>query len=67
MDSLSMKKKKNKKHYTPPTITELSQEQAEKLVADFKNCSKEEAAEFLQRLRKQSSNDATDQQKKRSA
>ena len=56
-----------KKPYSPPALTELTQEQAIKLVAKRKNCSEEEAAEFLESLRKQPPNDATDQKRKRSA
>ena len=63
MDSKDQKKKT----YSPPTLTKLTLEQARKLVADRKNCSEEEAAEFLKSIRKQPTEDATDQQRKRSA
>ena len=46
-----------KKSYSPPTLTELTREQAIKLVAQFKNCSEEEAAESLRALGKQPPND----------
>jgi metal-dependent hydrolase (beta-lactamase superfamily II) len=63
MDFHSMKKKL----YTPPILKELTEEQTKKLVADRKHCTEEEAAEFLKSLRKRQQNDATDQQRKRSA
>ena len=57
-----------KKVYTPPILKELTEEQAKKLVADRKQCSEEEAAQFLKPPRKgQQKNDAADQQRKRSA
>jgi len=59
--------KNKKKPYSPPAVTKLTPEQAKQLVADRKNCSEEEAAEFLQSLRKQQQNDSTDQQRRRSA
>ena len=55
-----------KKPYSAPTLTQLTPEQARKLIADRKNCSEEEAAEFLMSLRKQPPNNATDQQRQRS-
>jgi len=55
------------KLYTSPILKELTQEQAKKLVADRKHCNEEEAAEFLKFLRKRQQNDATGQQRKRSA
>jgi hypothetical protein len=64
---MKKKKKEKKKLYTPPILRELTQGQAEKLVADRKNCSEDQAAEFLKRLRKQPPNDATDRQGRRSA
>ncbi len=42
---------KQKKPYSQPALTELTQEQAMKLVAERKNRSDEYAAEFLQALR----------------
>jgi hypothetical protein len=56
-----------KKPYSTPALTDLTPEQAKKLVADRKKCSEEEAAAFLKSLRQQPSNDAMDQQRKRSA
>lgn len=41
-----------KKSYSLPALTELTREQAIKLVAQFKNCSENEAAEFLRTLGK---------------
>jgi hypothetical protein len=37
-----------KKPYSPPTLTKLTPEQAKTLLADRKNCSEEEAADFLE-------------------
>jgi hypothetical protein len=56
-----------KKSYSTPTLTKLASEQAERLVADGKTCSEEEAAEFLKSIRKQPTEDAADQRRKRSA
>jgi len=42
-----------KKAYSPPTIRELTPEQAMKIIADRKNCTEEEAAEFLKSLQRQ--------------
>ena len=39
------------KPYSPPTFTKLTPKQARKLVADRRNCSEEEAAEFLDSFR----------------
>jgi len=50
-----------KNRYSTPALTKLTPEQAIKLIADRKNCSEEEAAEFLQSLRQQQQNDAKDQ------
>jgi AmiR/NasT family two-component response regulator len=58
---------KKKKPYSPPTLTKLTPEQAKKLVADRKNCSEEEAADFLNSLLRQKPNNAMDQKRKRSA
>jgi AmiR/NasT family two-component response regulator len=58
---------KKKKPYSPPTLTKLTPEQAKKLVADRKNCSEEEAADFLNSLLRQQPNNAMDQKRKRSA
>jgi hypothetical protein len=55
-----------KKPYSSPTVKKLTPEQAKKLVADRNNCSEEEAADFLNALRKQQQNNATDQKRKRS-
>ena len=56
-----MKPPEWKKPYSPPTLTKLTPEQAQKLVADRTNCSEEEASDFLKSLRKQPPQDATDQ------
>ncbi|MGB8061604.1 MAG: hypothetical protein WCF26_06905 [Candidatus Sulfotelmatobacter sp.] len=40
-----------KKLYSPPALRNLTPEQAKKIIADRKNCSEEEAAEFLESLR----------------
>ena len=60
-------KDKGKKPYSSPTLTELTREQAIKLVADRKNCSEEEAAKVVDSLRKQKQSDARDQERHRSA
>lgn len=60
-------KDNKKKPYSSPTLTELTREQAIKLVADRKHCSEEEAVEFLDSLRKQKQSDARDQERDRSA
>jgi hypothetical protein len=60
-------KDKREKSYSPPTLTDLTPEQAIKIVADRKHCSKEKAAEFLKSLRKQAHSDPTDQKRERSA
>jgi hypothetical protein len=46
-------KNTTKTPYSPPAVTKLTPDQAKKLVADRKNCSEEEAAEFLESLRQQ--------------
>lgn len=56
-----------KKVYKAPILTELTKEQAKKLVASRKNCTEEEAAKILKRLRIQLPNDSKDQKRKRSA
>ena len=58
---------RKKKLYSAPSLTKLTLEQARKLVADRRNCSEEEAADFLKSLRQLPLHDATDQQRKRSA
>jgi hypothetical protein len=55
-----------KKPYSSPTVKKITPEQAKKLVADRNNCSEEEAADFLNTIRKQQQNIATDQKRKRS-
>jgi hypothetical protein len=60
-------KDSKKKAYASPTLTELTREQAIKLVADHKHCSEEEAAKVLDSLRKQKQSYASDQQRDRSA
>lgn len=42
-----------KKRYSPPALRILTPEQAKKIIADGKNCSEEEAAEFLESLGRQ--------------
>jgi hypothetical protein len=39
-----------------PTVTKLTLEEAKRLVVEPNNCSEEEAAEFLESLRKQQPN-----------
>ena len=56
-----------KKPYPSPTVTKLTPEQAKKLVADRNNCSEEEAADFLNTLRKQKQNNDADQKRECSA
>lgn len=46
-----------KKSYSPPTIRKLNPGQAKKLIADHRNCSEEEAAEFLDSLQRQQRQD----------
>src|SRR5579859_3019918 len=65
-----------KKPYSPPALRNLTPAQAKKLVTDRKNCSEEEAAEFLESLQRQRPqndqkrneplNDNREQEKKRS-
>lgn len=67
----------DKKRYSPPALRNLTPEQAMKIIADGKNCSEEEAAEFLKSLQRQQPQnnqkrngppqDNQDQDKKRSA
>jgi hypothetical protein len=52
-----------KKPYSFPTVKKIPPEQAKKLVADRNNCSEEEAADFLNTLRKQQQNNVTDQKR----
>jgi len=66
-----------KKPYSPPALRNLTPEQAKTIVADRKNCSEEEAAQFLeslQHLQEQNDqkrnaplNDDEEQERKRSA
>lgn len=42
-----------KKLYSPPTVKTLTPDQARKFIADRKNCTEEEAAEFLESLQRQ--------------
>ena len=56
-----------KKPYSAPVLTKLTLEQAKKHVADRKNCSAEEAAQFLKPLRQTATTDCIDQNWKRSA
>ena len=48
---------RKKKPYSPPTLRKLTPEQAKRPIADRKNCSEEEAAEFLKSLRRQQQNE----------
>jgi hypothetical protein len=57
--------KKEPYSYSPPTLRQLTPEQAKKLVADCKHCSEEEAAEFLESLRRQEQQ--KEEKRKRSA
>ena len=41
-----------KKPYSPPTVNTLTPDQARKFIEDRKNCTQEEAAEFLESLRR---------------
>jgi hypothetical protein len=66
--------KAKKKPYSPPTVAKLTPEQAKQFVAHRTNCSDQEAADFLESLRReqprneeQSQNDANDDKRKRSA
>ncbi len=56
-----------KKPYFPPALREITREQAIKIVMERKNCSEEEAAEFVDSLKEQMQNGGTDQERKRSA
>jgi hypothetical protein len=56
-----------KKPYSAPVLTKLTLEQAQKHVADRKNCSAEEAVQFLKSLRQTPAADCIDQNWKRSA
>jgi hypothetical protein len=51
---------RKKKLYSAPSLTKLTPEQARKLVANRRDCSEEEAADFLKSLRQQPLHDATD-------
>jgi hypothetical protein len=67
MQEIMESEDQKKKPYSPPTFTKLTPEQARKLVADRKSCSKEEAADFFNSLLRQHPNNATDRKRKRSA
>ncbi|GEM_PF-3417519 len=56
---------KQKRPYLPPALTELTGEQAIKLVAERNNCSEQEAAKLVDSLRKPPPID--DESQKRSA
>ena len=67
-----------KKPYSPLTVKTLTPEQARKVIADRKNCTEEEAAEFLRfasndnsnrndQKRNETLNDTKEQEGKRSA
>jgi len=56
-----------KKPYSSPAMTELTREQAIKLIAERRNCSDEEAAQFLKSLHKQTPGNRVDQERKRPA
>lgn len=56
-----------KKSYSPPSLTELTREQAKKLVMERKHGSEETASEFLNLLRQQSKSTGKDQERKRPA
>jgi hypothetical protein len=56
-----------KKPYSPPALTGLTREHAIKLVAERKNCSEEEAADFLQSFLKRTQSTSKDQEGKRPA
>lgn len=64
-----------KKLYSRPIATKLTPEEARQIVAERTNCSDQEAADFLESLRKQQQNEAneehqqdgTDAKRKRSA
>jgi hypothetical protein len=66
-----------KKPYFPPVLRNLTQEQAKKIIAQRKNCTEEEAAQFLDSLQRQRQqndqkpnepvNNKKDQERKRSA
>ena len=49
-----------KRPYSTPALTKLTKEQAIELIADRKNCSEKEAAEFLESLHEKQQNDAAD-------
>jgi hypothetical protein len=62
-----------KKSYSPPTVTKLTPEQARQFVKGRTNCSDQEAADFLESMRReqqqneQQQNDAKDEKRKGSA
>ena len=43
----------SKRRYSPPALRNLTPEQAKKIIADGKQCSEEESAEFLESLQRQ--------------
>jgi hypothetical protein len=45
--------KNKKKPYSPPTVTNQTPERAKQFVADRANCSDQEAADFLESLRRE--------------
>jgi hypothetical protein len=45
--------KEKKKPYSPPTITKLTPTQARQVVADLASCGDQEAADFLEVLRRE--------------
>lgn len=56
-----------KQSYSPPSLTELSPDQARKLVMERKHCSDKDADEFLTSLRQQPRQTLSDQERKRPA
>jgi hypothetical protein len=45
-----------KRPYSPPALTNLTLQQAKKIIADGRNCTEEEAAELLESVRQQQHN-----------
>ena len=56
-----------KKPYFPPSLRELTPEQAKKIVMERKHCSEEEASELLNSLKQQPQQTGKDQERKRTA
>jgi hypothetical protein len=54
-----------KKPYSPPALRNLTPEQAKKIIADRKNCSEEEAGEFLESLRHRQQQNSEEQNEPR--